>query len=78
MKKAQSLIEYALILILISMIAISTLHFLGKRMSFKNSEEQVNSYQNILETMTEYCNQKGLVYNEQTSECEQNVLKTSD
>ena len=43
MKKAQSLIEYVLILVLISMIAITTLHFLGKRMSFSNKEESVNN-----------------------------------
>ncbi len=69
MKKAQSLIEYVLILVLISMIAITTLHFLGKRMSFSNKEESVNSKQNIEQTMTKYCEMKGLVYSEKKSDC---------
>lgn len=70
MKKAQSLIEYVLILVLISMIAISTLHFLGKHMSFSNNKDNIiNSKQNITETMTNYCEMKGLVYNEETEEC---------
>ena len=75
MKKAQSLVEYALILVLISMIAVSTLHFLGKKMSLKGGDEQTNSYKNIIETMTEYCSQKGLIYNEETSECKKNIFE---
>ena len=75
MKKAQSLVEYTLILILISMIAVSTLHFLGKRMSFEGGEDQINSRQNIVDTMTNYCEQKGLVYNELTEKCEEKLSK---
>ena len=70
MKKAQSLIEYSLILVLISMIAISTLHFLGKRMSLSDKNEQINTQKNIIETMTNYCEQKGLKYNITTEKCE--------
>ena len=69
MKKAQSLIEYVLILVLISMIAISTLHFLGKRMSFSSKEEMIDTQQNITNTMTKYCESKGLVYSEEKSDC---------
>ena len=76
MKKAQSLIEYVLILILISMITLGTLHFLGKRMAFQKSDNKINSSQNIAETMNDYCNQKGLIYNEKTYECEENIYET--
>ncbi len=69
MKKAQSLIEYILILVLISMVAISTLHFLGKRMSFGVEEYQIDQEQNINETMTKYCELKGLKYNKALNEC---------
>lgn len=71
MKKAQSLIEYVLILILISLIAITTLHVLGKRMSFGRTNKNFDSRQNIIETMTNYCNLKGLTYNQMTESCEQ-------
>lgn len=70
MKKAQSLIEYILILILISLIAITTLHVLGKRMSLGHTNDEYNSQQNIIETMTNYCKLKGLTYNQVTESCE--------
>jgi len=70
MKKAQSLIEYALILILISLVAVTALNVMGKKMSLKNSNEKVSTEQNIKATMTDYCRQKGLVYNETTEQCE--------
>ena len=57
MKKAQSLIEYALILILISLVAITTLNIMGKNMSLKNKNTQINTEQNIKESMTQYCEQ---------------------
>ena len=70
MRKAQSLIEYALILVLISLVAVTALNVMGKRMSLKNSNEKVSTEQNIKATMTDYCRQKGLVYNETTEQCE--------
>ena len=70
MKKAQSLIEYALILVLISLVAVTALNVMGKRMSLKNSNETVSTEQNIKATMTDYCRQKGLAYNETTEQCE--------
>ena len=70
MKKAQSLVEYALILVLISLIAISTLHFLGKKMSLGNDVQNIpNTNQNITETMTNYCEQWGMIYNPKTENC---------
>lgn len=70
MKKAQSLVEYVLILILISLIAVVTLRFMGKHMSFGKDEEAVESTNNVVETMTTYCKNKGLTYNAQTEKCE--------
>ena len=70
MRKAQSLIEYALILVLISLVAVTALNVMGKKMSLKNSNEKVSTEQNIKATMTDYCRQKGLVYNETTEQCE--------
>ena len=70
MKKAQSLIEYILILVMISMIAIATLQFLGKRMSFGEKDTQINQEQNIVNTMTNYCKTKGLTYDIEKEECE--------
>ena len=70
MRKAQSLIEYALILVLISLVAITALNIMGKNMSLKNSNRQIDTQTNIKETMTEYCHEKGLVYNETTEQCE--------
>ena len=69
MKKAQSLIEYVLILILISMIAISTLHFLGKRMSFSEDKTEISPQQNVEETMTKYCESKGMVFSFEKQDC---------
>ena len=69
MKKAQSLVEYTLILILISLIAISTLHFLGRKMTFDKNNVP-NTQENITETMTSYCEQKGMIYNSDTESCE--------
>ena len=51
MKKAQSLIEYTLILVLISLIAVATLHFMGKHMSFNKDSQNLDSNKNIVETM---------------------------
>ena len=70
MRKAQSLIEYALILVLISLVAVTALNVMGKKMSLKNSNEKLTTEQNIKATMTDYCRQKGLVYNETTEQCE--------
>ena len=70
MKRAQSLIEYILILILISLIAITTLHVLGKRMSFGHTNAEYDSQKNVIETMTNYCKLKGLTYNPATESCE--------
>lgn len=70
MRKAQSLIEYALILVLISLVAITALNIMGKNMSLKNRNNQLNIDINIKNTMTEYCLGKGLVYNETTEQCE--------
>ena len=70
MKKAQSLIEYALILVLISLVAVTALNIMGKNMSLKNSSNRINTEQNIKITMTDYCKQKGLDYNETTEQCE--------
>ncbi len=70
MKKAQSLVEYSLILVLISLIAVSTLHFLGKHMSLStNKYKPVDAKQNITETMNNYCEQKGMIYNAETENC---------
>ena len=70
MKKAQSLIEYALILVLISLVAVTALNIMGKNMSLKNSTKRISTEENIKNTMTDYCRQKGLVYNETTEQCE--------
>ena len=70
MKKAQSLIEYALILVLISLVAVTALNIMGKNMSLKNSSKRISTEQNIKITMNDYCKQKGLVYNEETEQCE--------
>ena len=70
MKKAQSLVEYTLILVLISLVAIATLNFLGKQMAGSNNEYEIDTTQNITDTMTQYCKIKGLVYNEKTEKCE--------
>ena len=70
MKKAQSLIEYTLILVLISLIAVATLHFMGKHMSFNKDSQNLDSNKNIVETMTIYCKNQGLTYNEKTEKCE--------
>lgn len=70
MKKAQSLVEYALILILISLVALTALNLMGKKMSLKYSTKSTDSEINVESTMTEYCKQKGLVYNIATEQCE--------
>ena len=70
MRKAQSLIEYALILVLISLVAVTALNVMGKKMSLKNSNKKMTTEQNVKATMTDYCHQKGLVYNETTEQCE--------
>ena len=75
MKKAQSLVEYTLILVMISLIAITTLNFLGKRLSFRNVSDEVEEQQNIVETMTSYCKLKGLVYNTETEKCEKSDIE---
>lgn len=75
MKKAQSLVEYALILILISIVAITALNLMGKRMSLKYGWNNINYETNIKNTMTEYCKQKGLVYNAETLRCEKIAIK---
>lgn len=67
MKKAQSLIEYTLILILISLIAITTLHYLGKKFTFKNKKPYKITIQ---QTMSNYCSQNGLKYNTKLDKCE--------
>ena len=64
MKKAQSLVEYTLILVLISLIAITTLNFLGRQISTNNNETEIDTKQNVTETMIQYCKLKGLIYNE--------------
>ncbi len=71
MKKAQSLVEYALILVLISLIAITTLNWMGKNMSLKNNESALDSKENKINTMDGYCKLKGLIYNKETEQCEQ-------
>ena len=70
MRKAQSLIEYALILVLISLVAVTALNIMGKKMSLSNSNPKMTTQQNIKATMTDYCRQKGLLYNETTEQCE--------
>ena len=75
MKKAQSLIEYALILVLISLVAITALNVMGKKMSLKNNNTKMTTEQNIKTTMTDYCRQKGLVYNETTEQCEKSQIR---
>lgn len=75
MKKAQSLVEYTLILVLISLIAIATLNFLGKQMASNNNEAEIDTKQNITDTMTQYCKIKGLAYNEKTEKCEKSLIK---
>ena len=75
MKKAQSLVEYTLILVLISLIAIATLNFLGKRMTSDNAETEIDTKHNITDTMTQYCKIKGLVYNEKREKCEKSLTE---
>ena len=70
MKRAQSLVEYALILVLISLIAVATLNFMGKHMSFNKEEDALDSNKNVIETMTIYCKNQGLTYNKKTEKCE--------
>ena len=69
MKEAQSLVEYVLILVLISLIAITTLNFMGKNMSLSN-KDSIDSQENITKTMQGYCKIKGLTYNTKTEKCE--------
>lgn len=69
MKKAQSLIEYVLILVLISLIAITTLHFLGKRMSFGEEKVQADKEEIVLETMIKYCDMQGQIYSRISEKC---------
>lgn len=78
MKKAQSLVEYTLILVLISLIAIATLNFLGKQMASNNTEAEIDTKQNITDTMTQYCKIKGLVYNEKTEKCETPLIENEN
>ncbi|MBQ7450393.1 hypothetical protein IJS77_03165 [bacterium] len=75
MKKAQSLVEYALILVLISLIAVTTLNWMGKNMSLKTNEANIDTEKNVVETMSSYCKLKGLVYNKITNQCEQIAQK---
>ena len=73
MKKAQSLVEYTLILVLISLIAIATWNFLGNKMTADHGEAEIDTRQNIVETMTQYCQIKGLVYDVRSEKCIKSV-----
>ena len=69
MKKAQSLIEYTLILVLISAVAVSLLHFLGKKMSLAENDMDVNTKKDRIESMNYYCSQKKLIYDKVSESC---------
>lgn len=76
MKKAQSLIEYILILVLISAVAVSLLNFLGKRMSLSSGDINLDTKKDRIESMEYYCKQKNMIYNQVTESCVQSEEKS--
>ena len=70
---AQSLIEFAVILLSVTAIAMISLHIIGSRINstvYKNYEESQDTPEDTVRTEEENCTKMGLVWDKQNGVCE--------
>lgn len=70
MKKAQSLIEYGLILALVAVIAVTVLSKLGKTVTDAGDKASTSVETSSENAMSNYCKGISKTYNDKTGQCE--------